>query len=96
MLERLTPEQSQRLVSELPGWALTNDGKGMVKQFVFADFKAAFAFMTQVALQAEVMNHHPEWRNVYNRVEIVLTTHDVDGLSTRDRDLADYIEHITR
>ncbi|WP_137936964.1 4a-hydroxytetrahydrobiopterin dehydratase [Chitinivorax sp. B] len=94
MIERLNPTQCDALLNELPGWQLTEDKKGIYKLFVLEDFNSAFAFMTRIAIQAEVMNHHPEWRNVYNRVEIVLTTHDADGLSDRDRQLAHFIERV--
>ena len=66
----------------------------IARQFVFQDFVQAMGFMTQVALVAERSNHHPEWFNVYNRVEVVLTTHDVQGLSRRDIDLAQAMERI--
>lgn len=66
-----------------------DEGRGAIsRQFVLADFTQAFAFMTEVALVAEKRNHHPEWFNVYNRVDITLTTHDAGGLSQRDIDLA--------
>ena len=68
------------------GWQLV-DGK-LQRTFVFTDFVAAFGFMTRVALLAEKMDHHPEWFNVYNRVRVELTTHDVGGISTRDFELA--------
>ena len=69
-----------------------NDPEGIRRRFTFADFNAAFGFMTRVALLAEQANHHPEWFNVYNRVDITLTTHDADGLSRRDIDLAKAID----
>jgi 4a-hydroxytetrahydrobiopterin dehydratase len=78
-------EVSQRL-STLPGWAV-KDGK-LHKTFTFADFAQAFAFMTDVAREAEALNHHPEWFNVYNRVAIDLTTHDAGGITTLDFELA--------
>ena len=64
----------------------------ITKTFRFDDFKQAFAFMTATALKAEQMDHHPEWFNVYNKVEVVLTTHDADGVTTRDLELAGYMD----
>ena len=64
------------------------------KKIEFKDFMEAFSFMTQVALKAEKMNHHPEWFNVYNKVEIVLTTHDKGGLTEKDQELAEYIDSL--
>ena len=74
----------------VPGW--TRNGDGIERSYKFADFVAAFAFMTRVALLAEKADHHPEWSNVYNRVEIRLTTHDAGGLSVRDFALAKAID----
>lgn len=71
-----------------PGWALSDDGCAITRSFCFADFGAAFAFMTRVALAAEKADHHPEWSNVYNRVEMRLTTHAAGGLTGRDFALA--------
>ena len=68
------------------------DPDGIRRLFTFRDFSAAFGFMTRVALLAEMADHHPEWSNVYNRVEILLTTHDAGGLSRRDIDLAARID----
>ncbi|MFN4164983.1 MAG: 4a-hydroxytetrahydrobiopterin dehydratase [Ferrovibrio sp.] len=76
----------------LPGWQATPGRDAIAKTFIFADFNTAFGFMSRVALQAEKADHHPEWFNVYNRVEIVLTTHDAGGLSERDVALAGFIE----
>ena len=74
---------------KIDGWEKTNDGRdAFVKVFKFNDFKQAFSFMTSVALKAEQTNHHPEWENVYNKVKITLTTHDVGGISKLDYDLA--------
>ncbi len=88
----LTETEVSALLSEVPGWALRDDGKAITRQFKFADFNAAFGFMTRVALFADKHDHHPEWFNVYNRVEMTLTTHDADGLSARDAALARAIE----
>ena len=80
------------LATDLPDGSLVN-GK-LHREFRFADFSAAFGFMTRVALAAETLGHHPEWSNVWNRVSIDLTTHDTGGLSTLDRDLASRIDRI--
>ena len=85
----LTPAEIDQLEQQLPGWSLV-DGK-LHRELVFADFNAAFGFMTRVALIAEAMGHHPEWRNVWNRVAIDLTTHDTGGLSNLDQQLAQRI-----
>ncbi|KAL3789273.1 hypothetical protein HJC23_000339 [Cyclotella cryptica] len=90
----LTEEQRstslQRLLSNNPqiGWKLTQDRDAITKTFHFVDFNQAWEFMSKVALLAEEMNHHPEWFNVYNRVEVTLTTHDCDGLSNNDVEMA--------
>ena len=76
----------------LPGWNLREDGLALLKTFRFADFSAAFAFMTRVALEAEKTDHHPEWFNVYNRVDVTLTTHDANGVSPRDVAMAAAME----
>ena len=75
-----------KALAELPGWQL-RDGQ-LHREFVFADFVAAFGFMTRAALVAERMNHHPEWFNVYKRVQVDLTTHEAGGISQRDIELA--------
>ena len=78
----------------LPQWTYDADAKGIRRTLRFADFAEAFGFMTRVAILAEKADHHPEWFNVYNRVENLLTTHDADGLSQRDIDLASKIDVI--
>ncbi len=92
MVERLTPEERARLLEELSGWEPVEGRDAIQKSFKFKSFNQAWAFMTRVALAAEAQDHHPEWSNVYNRVEILLTTHDCDGLSERDAKLARTIE----
>jgi 4a-hydroxytetrahydrobiopterin dehydratase len=94
MILPLTSEERASLPSRLPRWTHQPDRDALVQNFVFKDFGQAFAFMTQVALLAEKMDHHPEWSNVYNRVEILLTTHDCHGLSGRDVKLALAIEEL--
>jgi len=85
---QLTEAERQEALAALPGWALREDGLAIVCHLKFADFNEAFGFMARVALLAEKQDHHPEWSNVYNRVEITLTTHDAGGLSARDVKLA--------
>jgi 4a-hydroxytetrahydrobiopterin dehydratase len=70
------------------GWTLAADGKSISRSFKFGDFSEAFAFMTAVALAAEKMDHHPDWTNVYDRVDVTLSSHDIGGLSARDVKLA--------
>jgi 4a-hydroxytetrahydrobiopterin dehydratase len=76
------------MLAELSGWALRDDGKAIIRSFKFSNFNAAFGFMTRAAISAEKMNHHPEWFNVYNRVDVTLTTHDRDGVTDLDLCLA--------
>ena len=87
-IPRLSDAEVADLLTELPGWTVRSDGQAIVRTFKFADFNAAFGFMTRVALYADKHDHHPEWSNVYNRVEITLTTHDAGGLSARDAAMA--------
>ena len=87
-IPRLSDSEVAALLTELPDWTLRADGKALERSFKFADFNAAFGFMTRVALYADKHDHHPEWSNVYNRVEITLTTHDAGGLSQRDAAMA--------
>lgn len=87
-IPQLTPAERDAALTELPDWTLRADGLAIERRFKFGDFSEAFAFMTRVALLAEQADHHPEWANVYNRVDIVLTTHDAGGLSQRDVALA--------
>lgn len=84
----LAPDRIREHLAQRPQWRLSADGKTIEREFRFADFRAAFAFMTRVALAAERADHHPEWSNVYNRVTMRLTTHDADGLTDNDFALA--------
>ncbi len=79
-------------ISELKNWQYVDGRDAISRCFQFDDFIKAFAFMTQIALKAEKMNHHPEWFNVYNRVEVTLTTHDRDGVSKKDIELANFMD----
>jgi 4a-hydroxytetrahydrobiopterin dehydratase len=92
LIDKLSPTAADELLATLKHWQNDEKRGAITREFVFADFAQAFAFMTQIAIQAEKRNHHPEWFNVYNRVNITLTTHDVDGLSQRDIDLARYAD----
>ena len=76
------------------GWSMVQDRDAIFKQFKFKSFVDAFSWMTAAAIYAEKMNHHPEWSNVYNRVEVTLTTHDVDGLSSLDIKLAQEMDQL--
>ncbi|MBW8783060.1 MAG: 4a-hydroxytetrahydrobiopterin dehydratase [Novosphingobium sp.] len=91
-IPRLTDAERDAALAELSGWSLREDGLAIERELRFADFNAAFGFMTRVALAAEKADHHPEWFNVYNRVRITLTTHDAAGLSARDVALARAID----
>ena len=76
------------------GWEMSADGKAIAKTFKFRGFRDAMAWMTRAAFEAEHLNHHPEWSNVYNRVEVRLTTHDTGGLTAKDFDLAARMEKL--
>ncbi|MBN9525157.1 MAG: 4a-hydroxytetrahydrobiopterin dehydratase [Alphaproteobacteria bacterium] len=91
-IRKLDPAARDALLAELAGWRLADGREAIEKRFTFKDFNEAFGFMTRVALMADKIDHHPEWSNVYNRVDILLTTHDCDGLSERDAALARFIE----
>jgi 4a-hydroxytetrahydrobiopterin dehydratase len=91
-IPRLSETEQTAALTALPRWTLRGDGLAIVREFRFADFGEAFGFMTRVAIAADKADHHPEWFNVYNRVEITLTTHDAGGLSQRDVALAEAID----
>lgn len=94
MVERLKPEDRAAGLNELPDWHLCEGREAIFKSFKFRDFQEAFGFMTQAALVAEKMNHHPEWSNVYRTVDVTLATHDVGGLSELDLKLAREMDRI--
>ena len=78
----------------LDGWSNTEDRDAIQKTFTFKNFNQAFSFMTRVAMEAEKANHHPEWFNVYNRVDVTLSTHDAGGITEKDIKLAQFMEMI--
>lgn len=91
-MDALTPEQRVAALLDLPDWTYDERRNALFRQVVLPDFSAAFAVMTRIALAAEALDHHPEWFNVYNRIDIWLTTHDAGGVSTRDLRLAEKID----
>jgi 4a-hydroxytetrahydrobiopterin dehydratase len=94
MTHKLDAAARGALASSLPHWTLVADRDAIARTFKFRDFNAAFGFMTRAALVAEKLDHHPEWSNVYNRVEVVLSTHDAGGLTERDVALAKAMDAI--
>ena len=88
MVERLSAEARKQALKGLPGWAEMAGREAIGRTFTFKDFSQAFGFMARVALVAEKHDHHPEWKNVYKTVEVVLATHDAGGVTTRDVELA--------
>lgn len=92
MVETLDAAARAALAADLPGWHLVEGRDAIRRAFRFRDFSEAWGFMARVALLAEAQDHHPEWSNVWNRVEILLTTHDAGGLSARDLRLARAID----
>jgi 4a-hydroxytetrahydrobiopterin dehydratase len=94
MARKLDPAEREAARAELPEWQMVDGRDALTRTFRFADFSAAFGFMAQVALAAEKLDHHPEWLNVWNRVEITLSTHDAGGLTQRDVQLAKIIDRL--
>jgi 4a-hydroxytetrahydrobiopterin dehydratase len=93
-IAKLSPAARAAALDKLTGWRIVDGRDAIQRTLTFKDFNAAFGFMSRVALMAERMDHHPEWFNVYNRVEITLSTHDCGGLSERDVTLATFIDSI--
>jgi 4a-hydroxytetrahydrobiopterin dehydratase len=85
---RLSPEEREAALADLPGWTWNVPRDALVRSYRFRDFSEAFAFMTRAAMAAEQADHHPEWSNVWNRVDVLLTTHDAGGLTGKDVALA--------
>ena len=94
MAEKLSSGEIQTELNKVAGWVIQDEK--LHKEFQFSSFIKAFGFMTQLALVAESMNHHPEWFNVYNRVEVTLSTHDVGGLSSLDVKLAEKMDQLAK
>ena len=94
MSDRLAGEALAAAVAALDGWTRAEGREAIVKTYTFADFNAAFGWMCRAALMAERMDHHPEWFNVYNRVEVTLTSHDAGGVSDRDVRLAKFLDSL--
>lgn len=95
MIQKLNAADRAAQIAALHGWQAVTDRDAIHRQFKFADFNEAFGFMTRVAIKAQEMDHHPEWFNVYNKVEITLSTHDAGGVTERDIKLAAFIDSIT-
>ena len=95
MVEKLSSDARADALKTLAGWQDVEGRDAIQKTFSFADFNEAFGFMSQVALLAEKMDHHPEWFNVYNRVDVTLATHDADGVSERDLKMAQFMDEIS-
>ncbi|GBC02700.1 hypothetical protein RclHR1_04760015 [Rhizophagus clarus] len=95
-VQKLNEEERNTLLSPLlaDSWEMVQNRDAIKKNFTFKDFNEAFGFMTRIALRADKVDHHPEWFNVYNRVEITLATHECQGLSQRDVNLAKFIDYI--
>ena len=96
MAERLSAEARRQALGGLPGWSDVQGRDAIGKTFIFKDFNEAFGFMSRVALVAEKMDHHPEWRNVYKTVEVVLSTHDAGGVTALDIELAKAMNAIAK
>ncbi len=94
MAQKLDGPERKTVLASLPGWALVAGRDAITRRFIFADFNAAFGFMTRAALVAEKLDHHPEWSNVYRTVDVTLSTHDAGGLTMLDIALAQAMDKI--
>jgi 4a-hydroxytetrahydrobiopterin dehydratase len=95
MIQKLTSDERAKQIAQLHGWQVVAERDAIQRKFEFADFNEAFGFMTRVAIKAQEMDHHPEWFNVYSKVDITLSTHEAQGVTTRDIELALFIDRIT-
>jgi len=91
-MEKLTTTQIEERIKELPGWKYTENS--IATDLKFKDFKETFSVMTRIAFECEALNHHPDWKNVYNQLHIALNTHDVQGITEKDFELAHKIQDI--
>jgi 4a-hydroxytetrahydrobiopterin dehydratase len=96
MAEKLTGNARRSALAKLPGWSEAKDRDAITRQFTFRNFNEAFGFMTRAALIAEKLDHHPEWFNVYNKVEVTLATHDAGGVTERDIKLAQAMDRLAK
>jgi 4a-hydroxytetrahydrobiopterin dehydratase len=87
-MQKLDPKLRANMLKELPGWHDVKGRDAIARSFQFKDFNAAFGFMTRAALLAEKLDHHPEWFNVYNRIDVTLSTHDAGGVTEKDIEMA--------
>jgi 4a-hydroxytetrahydrobiopterin dehydratase len=94
MASKLDEAARKTIPQRLPGWTMVDGRDAIQRSFKFKDFNAAFGFMTRAALISEQMNHHPEWFNVWNRVDVMLSTHDAGGLTERDLKLAEAMDRL--
>lgn len=92
MVLKLSGNALNEAIAELDGWSRVEGREAITRTFTFRDFNAAFGFMTRSALKAEAMDHHPEWFNVYSRVEVTLATHDAGGVTEKDMTLAKFMD----
>ncbi len=94
MAQKLTGDARKAALARLPGWGELKDRDAITKKFTFRDFNEAFGFMTRAALAAEKVDHHPEWFNVYKRVDVTLSTHDAGGVTELDIELAEAMDRL--
>lgn len=90
-MTKLNEAEIQAALKDLAGWSTSEKGDALIKNFKFENFRAAWTFMEDIAMEADNLDHHPEWTNVYNRVEIKLSTHDAGGITEKDIELASFI-----